>query len=555
MALPDYPKVMPSPMAEGGTRTSIPDTSETGFSYADGFPVITQIPPGSGGQAPTRADFNGAFFEVSEHIYFSQAGGWYEWKANIDYNVNAVLLASDGNFYKSLKVSGPGVGGAKNPADGANPEFWEPFAKGAELTDRVDLESSVIGASATAVKIAYDKAAKPATLAEAGIVQLSTSISSDSETLAATPSSVKAALEEAKRLATLATAGIVQLSNAVNSTSQTTAATSYAVKQAYDRAGQGVELTDRVDLVSSVIAASATAVKTAYDKAGTLATVAAPGIVQLSTSVTSNSTTHAATSSAVSTTYALAVNALPKTGKAVDSEAVDGVSSERIPFGESQTATTRTFDWFSIQKSGFYDGDSALNAPYSGWFWGLKSSHRDHGTWGLVLVAGISSNNFYISSVNEVGAGAWNRILTDQNGPFSAGTRMLFQQSAAPPGWVKETNAAYNNVALRIVTGDVSSGGNLDFSSVFTNKAYTVTGTVGATTLSVGQLAAHNHTAALTNSETGTSQLPTCGTVSQGNMTTNSAGSSQSHSHSFYSGAASVNLSVKYRDFIIAAKG
>lgn len=60
-----------------------------------------------------------------------------------------------------------------------------------------------------------------------------------------------------------------------------------------------------------------------------------------------------------------------------------------------------------------------------------------------------------------------------------AGTRMLFNQTSAPNGFTKETGAAYNNKALRIVTGTVGSGGASDFSSVFGSGR--ITGTHGLT--------------------------------------------------------------------------
>lgn len=46
-----------------------------------------------------------------------------------------------------------------------------------------------------------------------------------------------------------------------------------------------------------------------------------------------------------------------------------------------------------------------------------------------------------------------------------SGTRMLFQQTAAPTGWTKDTSN--NDKALRVVSGTVGSGGSTAFSSVF----------------------------------------------------------------------------------------
>jgi hypothetical protein len=53
---------------------------------------------------------------------------------------------------------------------------------------------------------------------------------------------------------------------------------------------------------------------------------------------------------------------------------------------------------------------------------------------------------------------------------FPSGTRMPFQQTAAPTGWTKDTNAAYNDAAIRSTTGTVGTGGSTAFSSVFTSR-------------------------------------------------------------------------------------
>ena len=50
-------------------------------------------------------------------------------------------------------------------------------------------------------------------------------------------------------------------------------------------------------------------------------------------------------------------------------------------------------------------------------------------------------------------------------------SRMLFYNSSAPAGWVKETNSTnFNNRALRVVTGSVTRGGTVAFSSVFASS-------------------------------------------------------------------------------------
>lgn len=50
-------------------------------------------------------------------------------------------------------------------------------------------------------------------------------------------------------------------------------------------------------------------------------------------------------------------------------------------------------------------------------------------------------------------------------GRFSTGNRIVCQMSTAPLGWVKDTTAALNDSALRIVTGNVGAGGLYNFSA------------------------------------------------------------------------------------------
>lgn len=142
---------------------------------------------------------------------------------------------------------------------------------------------------------------------------------------------------------------------------------------------------------------------------------------------------------------------------------------------------------------------------------------------------------------------------------FVSGTRMLFQQSAAPVGWTKDVT--HNNKALRIVSGSVVNGGTVDFTTAFASQS--VSGTVGNTTLSSGQIPVHQHIEgwAGTNSN---ATYGVAGTVPNGNTNhqsgtsgsnhafTSTSGSSAAHNHGF-TGTA-IDMEVAYVDFIIAEK-
>lgn len=69
---------------------------------------------------------------------------------------------------------------------------------------------------------------------------------------------------------------------------------------------------------------------------------------------------------------------------------------------------------------------------------------------------------------------------------FASGTLMLFQQTAAPTGWTKQTT--HDNKALRIVSGTASSGGSVAFTTVFASGL-----SADGTTLSESQIPSHRH--------------------------------------------------------------
>lgn len=138
---------------------------------------------------------------------------------------------------------------------------------------------------------------------------------------------------------------------------------------------------------------------------------------------------------------------------------------------------------------------------------------------------------------------------------FPSGTKLLFQQTAAPTGWTKDTT--HDNKALRVVSGAASSGGSVAFTSAFTSQA--VGGTVGDTTLTTAQIPSHAHTQRVYasvknggNTPNSTAGGGTNAVNASGSLTTQAAGSGGAHSHSF--SGSSINLAVQYVDVIIASK-
>jgi hypothetical protein len=151
-----------------------------------------------------------------------------------------------------------------------------------------------------------------------------------------------------------------------------------------------------------------------------------------------------------------------------------------------------------------------------------------------------------------------------------AGSRMLFQQTAAPTGWVKQTSS--NNVALRVVSGTASTGGTVAFTTAF--KSYSVAisgntgnkaagGTVANHTLSNARIPSHTHSysAAVAGGRFATNNKGGFAAAAS-NANTGASGGSQAHNHGFtgsnhnhsFSGSSTVNVDVQYVDVIIATK-
>lgn len=162
---------------------------------------------------------------------------------------------------------------------------------------------------------------------------------------------------------------------------------------------------------------------------------------------------------------------------------------------------------------------------------------------------------------------------------ISTGSLMIFQQTAAPTSWTKQTT--HNNKTLRIVSGTASSGGTSNFTTVFPSNITSLPGqsaislqssTLGNTTLSTTQIPSHTHQgrpppsipafppgfAHYTSTTTPTGLYwPQQG---QNPPDTGPAGGGGSHTHPFTLSTPSVQLTssidlrVQYVDVIICSK-
>jgi hypothetical protein len=232
----------------------------------------------------------------------------------------------------------------------------------------------------------------------------------------------------------------------------------------------------------------------------------------------------------------------------------------------------------SARISGSYTGITGVGNVTTG-TWSANAVGAEYGGTGrtsltannVILGNGTSSVNFVAPSVSgnflRSNGTTW-ESAAPPGAEFSSGTRMTFNQTAAPTGWTKSTTT--NNAGFRLVSGTVGSGGSVDFTTAFASQTPTgtvstsissVSGSAGATTLSTPQIPSHSHTFGA--SPFGV-YVPTSGPVTLATVSdTGNTGGGGSHTHpfSFSSGSAlssftgsAINLAVKYVDLIIAQK-
>jgi hypothetical protein len=201
-----------------------------------------------------------------------------------------------------------------------------------------------------------------------------------------------------------------------------------------------------------------------------------------------------------------------------------------------------------------------LNLPVTSKSYIINNSAATGGF--LLTVRGVTPTTGITLVDGEKAIVAWNgsdyvKITTSvaAAAEFTSGTRITFNQTAAPTGWTKSTTD--DNKALRVVTGTVGTGGTTAFTTVFSNQTPTITTSglsAGATTLTTAQMPAHTHTTTNSPCVSGTGGYRNgnpCGTTN-----TSSTGGGGSHTHTISGSATSsaITLNVQYVDVIIAAK-
>ena len=208
---------------------------------------------------------------------------------------------------------------------------------------------------------------------------------------------------------------------------------------------------------------------------------------------------------------------------------------------------------------------------------------------GTTAVTGISITSGTVASSTLSGAlPAIDGSALTGLAAFPQGTLMLFQQTAAPTGWTKQTT--HNDKALRVVSGTASSGGSSAFTTALAtpsvtgtvgltgdlaagNLAVSMSGNISNTTLSINQIPSHSHSYNRPSGPGDSGAGPLGGNNNANNASANTGnkGGNGAHNHghnlsgtlngspstgnlagSLSSATAAIN--VQYVDLIIAAK-
>ena len=279
----------------------------------------------------------------------------------------------------------------------------------------------------------------------------------------------------------------------------------------------GVPLSDAVDSASSTTAATSRAVKTAYD-AGVAAAAAAD---------TAQDTADAAKTAAMSASGAAQkAQEAAETAQATASAAKTAATAAQTKANSAYTEATKAASTTVVGRVKLSD---AVNSAVS-----------------------------TTAATSKAAKTAYDKAVA---ATFPAGTKLLFHQAAAPTGWTKQTTV--NDATLRVVSGTTGggTGGSVAFSTLFAaGKTVTLSGNVGATTLTTAQMPKHGHTlnkrpgySTVTDVARVASGYPTSGSPYTNTTDIANTGGSTSHTHTL-SGKATIALNVKYTDVIICAK-
>ena len=215
----------------------------------------------------------------------------------------------------------------------------------------------------------------------------------------------------------------------------------------------------------------------------------------------------------------------------VTAASTTAIDSTTIANGSASVAVASNGPITSNANHDFSAGiDVTGNITVSGTVDGVDIATRDTLFGGLTSSSGVIADN--VTTNTQSAGNNTTRLATTafvttaiaNADAFPSGTKMLFQQTAAPTGWTKVTSGV-DNKALRVVSGTASSGGSNAFSNTLADRSITAN---AANTTATGNITVSDTSA---GGNVSIDSATTGGTVDSHTLTSNQM---PSHEHAIY---------------------
>lgn len=207
-----------------------------------------------------------------------------------------------------------------------------------------------------------------------------------------------------------------------------------------------------------------------------------------------------------------------------------------------------------LNLTGILTGNVQVTTSCKGFFF---VNNDTTGAFNVTVTNGVAGSVIPQGIRSIVTADATYGVKVAGSNLFPAGTRMPFNQTTVPTGWTKESSATYNDAAIRLTTGTVSTAGTSSFTTSILSARTLVALNMPNVTITVVD-PGHFHSFGGTNPktlQTGGGAPPSEGQAATQNTSPAFTGITASIDNTARGGAQTTLWdAVKYADFTIGIK-